>query len=179
MRPTAVLATALFLAPAFAHADTIYNYAGTIYVTGNSDVLHPDGTEDNYIDYNNSPFQVAVAVDLTRGMYEIKASDFHDFADNFYSYLNFPNVGSSFNNVEEVDYNDSTPDGDFDPAPTISLSGIAQSSCPDPPYSDCELHYVSYGGTLPLVTSTPELSTFALLATGLAGVPVALRKRFV
>ncbi len=179
MRPTAVLATALFLAPAFAHADTIYNYAGTIYVTGNSDVLHPDGTEDDYTSYNNSAFQVAVAVDLTTLTYNISSSEFHDFADNFYSYLNFPNVGSNFSNVEEVDYNDSTLYGDFDPAPTIDLGGIAQSSCPYPPYYDCELYYVNYGGTLPLVTSTPELSTFALLATGLAGVPVALRKRFV
>ena len=179
MRPTAVLATALFLAPAFAHADTIYNYAGTIYVTGNSDVLHPDGTEDDFTSYNNSPFQVAVAVDLTTLTYNITSSNFHDFADNFYRYLNFPNVGSSFNNVEEVDYNDAGPDGYFDPAPTISLGGIAQSSCQDPPYYDCQLYYDTYGGTLPLVTSTPELSTFALLATGLAGVPVALRKRFV
>ena len=179
MRPTAVLATALFLAPAFAHADTIYNYAGTMYVNGISDVLHPDGTEDD-TSYKNSPFQVAVAVDLTTDMYQITSPDFHDFADNFYSYLNFPNVGSDSNNVEEVDYNDNTPDGDFDPAPTISLGGNAQSSsCQYPPHSDCDLYYVSYGGTLPLVTSTPELSTFALLATGLAGVPVALRKRFV
>ena len=179
MRPTAVLATALFLAPVFAHADTIYNYAGTMYVTGNSAVLHPDGTQDDYTFYNNVPFQVAVAVDLTKLTYSITSSNFHEFADNFYTYLNFPNVGSNFSNIEEVDYYDYTPDGYFDPAPTISLNGVAQSSCPYPPYSDCELYYDTYGGTLPLVTTTPELSTFALLATGLAGIPVALRRRFV
>ena len=74
---------------------------------------------------------------------------------------------------------DYTPDGNVDPAPTISLSGSAQSTCYFGEVADCVLYNVDYNGTLPLVTTTPELSTFALLVTGLAGVPVALRKRFV
>ena len=179
MRPTALLAIALFLMPAFAHADTIYNYAGTIYVTGNSDVLHPDGTQDNFIDYNNSPFQVSIEVDLTADYYQRGSDSFSEFADVLSSYINFPNFSSSFGNDEELDYIDEGPDGTFDPAPTVFLGGRSTDNCFYSPVNDCVQYGLSYGGTLPLVTSTPELSTFALLATGLAGVPVALRKRFI
>ena len=91
MRPIAALSAALLFAglSTHAHADTIYNYAGTIYVNGLSDVLHPDGTFGDSTVYNNSPFQVAVAVDLTRQTYNITSSNFHGFADNYYTYLNF------------------------------------------------------------------------------------------